>query len=153
MDFSLRRHFLRWTRSRPGEHLTDYQGLAEAPPTLEGEYQRLLYEILLRCGVPPGVVVVEVHEQRTRARKPAFIAELTLQRWDRDAVLRVLIGLPLLERAIRRDMSTLWVADVSTFAGLRLQGSPALQAAQPLRELRRVLSSVIVDDDHAADAD
>ena len=142
MDLGLRHLFLRWSKNGTGEHQTDYQGLVETPPTLEGEYQRLVAELLARCGVPEGMVGIQVSQQATRRKKPALVAELTLQRWERDAALRVLIGLPLLERKIRKALPALWVADVSTFEGLTLKVSPVLQEAGPLMELRQVLSDV-----------
>lgn len=141
---AIRNLFTRWLPHRHGaaEHQTDYQGLLdEAPATLDAEYQRLIVNQLARWGVSERLVSVKVH-QAGRRKKPVFSAVLTIQGWERDAVLRVLIGLPLLERKVRRAVADLWIADVSTFDGLLVRIAPQLHESPACSELRQLLVSI-----------
>lgn len=141
---AIRNLFTRWLphRQHAAEHQTDYQGLLEeSPATLDGEYQRLIVNQLARWGVDERVVAVQV-QQGGRRKKPVFSAVLTIQGWDRDAVLRVLVGLPLLEKKVRRAVADLWIADVSTFDGLLVRVSPRLQDTAACSELRQLLMSI-----------
>lgn len=140
---AIRHLFTRWLplRHLAAEHQTDYQGLDDAPATLEAEYQRLIVNQLARWGVSDKLVTVQV-QQGGRRKKPEFGAVLTVQRWERDAVLRVLIGLPLLEKKVRRAVADLWIADVSTFEGLMVKVSPRVQDSAASTELRQLLVTI-----------
>lgn len=140
---AIRNLFTRWLplRHQKAEHQTDYQGLDEAPATLDAEYQRLIAGQLARWGVGDHLVSVEV-QQGGRRKKPVFGAVLTIHGWERDAVLRVLVGLPLLEKKVRRAVADLWIADVSTFEGLMVKVSPRLQDTAACSELRQLLVSI-----------
>ena len=111
---AIRNLFTRWLphRLHKAEHQTDYQGLDEVPATLDAEYQRLIAGQLARWGVGDHLVSVEV-QQGGRRKKPVFGAVLTIHGWERDAVLRVLVGLPLLEKKVRRAVADLWIAEIA----------------------------------------
>jgi len=141
---AFRNLFARWVPRghRAAEHQTDYQGLDEAPATLDAEYQRLITHQLARWGVTERLVHVEVRQSGGRKTKPAFSAVLTIHGWERDPVLRVLIGLPLLEKKVRRAVAERWIADVSTFDGLLVTISPRLRDTPACTELRQLLVTI-----------
>jgi hypothetical protein len=128
--------------SRTSEHSTDYQVLEEAAGGLEGEYRRIVTEHLLRWGVPEDCATVEVRGDGQAKGREGFVAIVTVQAWDREPVLRLLLGLPLLEKKIRKSLESGWVADVSRFEGLLLRTSQALQGREPTQQLRHLLVSL-----------
>lgn len=128
--------------SRTSEHSTDYQVLEEAAGGLEGEYRRIVTEQIRRWGVPDSCVTVDVRGDGEPKGREAFVATLVVYAWDRDAVLRLLLGLPMLEKKIRKSLESQWVGDVSRFDGLLLKMTPALQSREPTQQLRHLLVSL-----------
>jgi hypothetical protein len=138
---ALRGIFARARGHRVGsyESQTDYQGLASRPASLHTEYENIIVNQLARWGIRDGLVSVQVQEVGGRRKKPAFEAILLVNEWHREETLRVLIGLPLLEKKVRRAAASVWISDVSTFQGLLVKTAPALQQQGPCSELRQVL--------------
>lgn len=134
--------FRRSKASRTSEHSTDYQSLQDAAGGLDAEYRRLVTEHLRRWGVPEKCATVDVRgDGRLRGRE-GFVATITVQSWDRDPVLRLMLGLPLLEKKIRKAIEGQWIADMSRFEGLLLKTAPGMQGRQPTQELRHLLVSL-----------
>lgn len=130
-------------RRPPSEHQTDYQALGHASGGLEAEYQRLVEHHLRRWGVGEHCAQVEIQQiEQRKGRREVFVATVVLTAWDRDAVLRVLIGLPMLDKKVRQAAAALWIADVSEFQGLLLKVLPSLQHAPATTELRHLLVSL-----------
>ena len=130
-------------RARPGsEHQTDYQSLGETGGGLETEYRRLVYQHLERWGVTDRHVSVQVQQLHDHGGKEAFTAVVCLTSWERNAVVRVLLGLPLLDKKIRKAVDVSWLADVSVFRGLQLKVAESLHDAQASAELRHLVVSL-----------
>jgi hypothetical protein len=129
-------------RSR-SEHQTDFQALGHASGGLEADYQRLVEHHLRRWGVPESCASVEIQQiEQRKGRRDIFVATISLDAWDRDGVLRVLLGLPLLDKKIRKAVPALWLGEVSEFRGVQLRVSPALGEAAPTSELRQLVVSL-----------
>jgi hypothetical protein len=139
----LARWFARGRTEPVGEHETDYQALGHATGGLEAEYQRLVEHHLRRWGVGEHCAHVEIQQmERRKGRREVFVATIVLSAWDRNAVLRVLIGLPMLDKKVRQSVAALWLADVSEFQGVLLKIMPALHEAPATTELRHLLVSL-----------
>lgn len=130
---------LRRTRS---EHNTDYQDLGSASGSLEAEYQRLVAHHLARWGVPEHHVVIEVRQAGTRQGRSVFDVVVCLAHWDRITALRVLVGLPLFEKKIRKSLEGQWLQDVSVLRAVLVCASERLQQPEPCAELRQTLVSL-----------
>jgi hypothetical protein len=124
------------------DYQTDYQALGHASGGLDAEYQRLVEHHLHRWGVDASCATVDIQVEKKRGRKDAFVATVCIEAWERNAVLRVLLGLPLLDKKIRQAVSALWLADVSEFRGVLLKVSPALHEPAASSELRELLVSL-----------
>jgi len=126
------------------EHQTDYKALGHASGGLEAEYQRLVEHHLRRWGVSEACASVEILQmEQRRGKREVFVATICLHSWDRNSVLRVLLGLPMLDKKIRQAVAALWLADMSEFQGLLLKVSPGLhESAAATSELRRLLVSL-----------
>lgn len=64
---------------------------------------------------------------------------MKIVRWERPTGLRLLLGLPLLERKVRKVLPGLWFADVSPFEGSWLRAAGQLQEAPAILELLQSL--------------
>ena len=123
-----------------GEHQTDYQALGHASGGLEAEYQRLVEHHLHRWGVDESCASVEIQQiEHRKGRREVFVATICLHTWDRNGVLRVLIGLPMLDKKIRQAVSALWLADMSDFQGVLLKVGSSLHDTKATGELRHLL--------------
>ncbi|MBC5785207.1 hypothetical protein H8N03_19830 [Ramlibacter sp. USB13] len=139
----LRRIFSPKSKQPASEHQTDYQALGHASGGLEAEYQRLVEHHLRRWGVGEHCAQVEIQQiEQRKGRREVFVATIVLSAWDRNGVLRVLLGLPMLDKKVREAVSALWLADVSAFQGVLLKVTPALQEAPATTELRHLLVSL-----------
>ena len=79
--------------SRRSEHQTDYQVLGEdVEGGLEAEYQRVVSGQLERWHVPLSSVRLEVQQLGTRDGKGVFEAALTLNVWDRESAVCLLLA-------------------------------------------------------------
>src|SRR4051812_15541436 len=99
------------------EHATDYQSLGETSGGLESEYRRIVYQHLERWGVTEACATVQVQQLQDHRGKEAFVAVVCLTSWERNSIVRVLLGLPLLDKKIRKAVDVSWLADVSVFRG------------------------------------
>lgn len=125
------------------EHQTDYQSLGNASGGLEAEYQRLVEHQLRRWGVGEHCAQVEIQQiEQRKGRRDVFVATVCLTAWDRNAVLRVLLGLPMFDKKVRQAVAALWIADVSDFQGVLLKVMPAVQEPPATKELRHLLVSL-----------
>jgi hypothetical protein len=127
---------------RTSEHSTDYQNLEDVSGGLDAEYRRMVASHLDRLGVPPACAVVEVEQLEDERGKQAFVATICVVAWDRNAVLRVLLGLPLLDKKVRKAAEVSWAADVSVFKGVQLRVTEALHASRATSELRHLVVSL-----------
>jgi hypothetical protein len=129
--------------TKSSEHQTDYQALGHASGGLEAEYQRLVEHHLRRWGVSESCASVDVVQvEQRKGGKEVFVANVCLHAWDRNSVLRVLIGLPMLDKKIRQAASALWLADMSDFQGVQLKVGTALHDPRTSSELRHLLVSL-----------
>ena len=129
--------------TKSSEHQTDYQALGHASGGLEAEYQRLVEHHLRRWGVSESCASVEVLQvEHRKGRKEVFVANVCLHSWDRNSVLRVLIGLPMLDKKLRQAASALWLADMSEFQGVQVKVGTALHDPKASSELRHLLVSL-----------
>lgn len=125
-----------------GEHATDYQILGEEVGGLGDEYHRLVLQHLQRWGVHESCATVEIQQLAPQGGKDVFVASVCLRSWDRNAALRVLLGLPLLDQKIRKAAQGLWLADVSIFQGVVLKVAEGLHGTTPSAELRHLIVSL-----------
>ena len=103
---------------------------------IQAEYRACIDEVLARAGVASECVEVEIRHLGTpRDGRPAFSAMVRLVAWERHSGLRVLLGLPMLERGARRLIGASWVGDTSHFAGLWLHPSGQIIDRALLKEL------------------
>jgi hypothetical protein len=110
---------------------------------LDVEYQQLVTAQLARSGISLNCATVEV---RRLGRSPdgfdVFVGMVRLHRWERRSALRLLVGLPLLEKRVRRVVRSSWLADYSHFGGLWLHASEQLEKTTGPRELRQLLMAL-----------
>ncbi|HEX7887725.1 MAG TPA: hypothetical protein VF522_00075 [Ramlibacter sp.] len=121
---------------------TDYQDLGHGSGSLEAEYQRLVAQHLARWGVPASHVAIEVRQVGSQMGKIVFDVVVCLAHWDRITALRVLIGLPLFEKKIRKALEGQWLQDVSLLRAVLVCASASLQEREPCAELRQTLVSL-----------
>lgn len=139
----------------PAEHRTDYRQLESRPinpdEALQQEYERLVRLVLRRWRVPESCASVEIIRMgEGRAGRQTFVAALRILEWERSTALRLLLGLPLLERKIRKAVRAHWVADVSRFGGVWLHAAERLCDAGADADLRDLLATLRPTDDSGA---
>lgn len=125
-------------RSR-SEHQTDYQSLGETAGGLDAEYRRMVTHHLQRWGVPDSCATVQIQQLPDQAGKEVFVAVVCLVSWDRNAIIRVLLGLPLLDKKIRKAVEVSWLADLSIFRGVQLKVAESLHGTAASTELRHLV--------------
>ena len=124
------------------EHQTDYQSLGEAAGGLDAEYRRIVGHHLQRWGVPESCAVVQIQQLPDQAGKEVFLAVVCLVSWDRNSIVRVLLGLPLLDKKIRKAVEVSWLADLSIFRGVQLKVAESLHGTEASAELRHLVVSL-----------
>jgi hypothetical protein len=125
-------------RRRRGEHETDYGAITGPEASLEAEYLKVIEQELRGWGVPASCATVQVQQLgQTPQGRGIFVGVVRLHAWERRPALRLLLGLPLLERRVKRALAPRWLLDVSHFGGLWLHASDRLNeaAGAELREL------------------
>jgi hypothetical protein len=126
-------------RSSSSDEQTDYQSIPDAPQTVESEYQKLVKDNLRRWGIPEVCTSVQILKLgKDVQEREIFVALVRLLRWDRLAVLRLLIGLPLFETKVRKTLPA-WLTDVSRFGGIWLNTTGELHQIPVLSELRHLV--------------
>lgn len=126
-------------------------GIAPGPhhpiAELQGEYGAVVRALFARAGITPQSVHLDLrHLGSAPDERPVFLAMVRLVAWDRPSSLRLSLGLPLLERSLRRQLRGSWLLEVSHFGGLWLHASTPLQEdPDALRELRALVVSLGVD--------
>jgi hypothetical protein len=106
------------------------------------EYRSLLLDQLIRGGVTPDCVEIEVKQGgKLRDGRILYIGMLRLVKWDRAPSVRLLLGLPILESRLRRVVRGSWLHEVSAFGGVWLHASGQLQDTHAMEDLR----SLVID--------
>lgn len=121
--------------------LTDFGTLQRVDGGLQSEYEKLVLQHVRRLGVPPSCASVSVREIDRHQNRGVYVALVRLQGWERDAALRLLLGLPRLDKKVRESVRAHWVSEVSYFEGVWLQATDELHGNQALSELRSFLLS------------
>lgn len=110
---------------------------------LRHEYLELVDDALDRGGIAVGCVEVEIrHLGAGKDGRPAFSAMLRMTHWERRSGTRLLLGLPLMERAVRKLLGGSWLLDVSSFAGLWLHPATPVLSRDVARDLSMLLAQV-----------
>lgn len=119
---------------------TDYQSLQSTPASVETEYQKLIVYHLRRWGVFENCATVTVRPVgQDRRGRDAYVAVVKLSKWERNVALRLLLGLPLFEKKVRKILQGSWLAEISHFDGLLLQTGGELQGDLATSELRHLV--------------
>ena len=130
-----------------GDERTDFRQLENAPDppqdALQSEYERLITAVIRRWGVPESCASVEmVRLGEGSDGRQAYFAVVRMFSWDRRPALRLLLGLPLLERKVRKTISAHWVSEVSHFGGVWLHASAGLADGAAAADLRPLLATL-----------
>jgi len=126
---------------------TDYRQLGETredpDDAVQAEYERQVTLVLRRWGVPDSCASVEVLRLgEIPDGRQAFVAIVRLFAWERKPSLRLLLGLPMLERKVRKAVRAHWVSEVSHFGGVWLHASERLVHSGADVDLRHLLASL-----------
>jgi hypothetical protein len=129
---------------RATEQETDYRSLPQQTTgNITGEYHRLVSDELRRWGVTDKVATVQVIKIAETEQGIQTVAALVrLVAWEPIVSVRVMLGVPALERKIRKLLPGLWLADVSRFAGIWLAASTELQRGSVLTQIRHTLDQL-----------
>lgn len=141
--------FIKWLLGRSptrwlDEQQTDYRSLGvpkgTADEAVAAEYETVVHGVLRNWGVPAECTEVAIHQmgETTNGRK-IFVAAIRLISWERKAGLRMLLGLPFLERKIRKTIGAHWVVEVSHFAGVWLHVADRVNDMGAQADLRPLL--------------
>lgn len=106
--------------------------------SIRSEYMEQILGQLRRYHIPGETVTVEIREVGQVEGHPVFQGILRLVSWQRKPVVRLLLGLPLLESSVRKAISTTWLEDVSHFDGLWLHASSQF-GAEGMTHLRTLI--------------
>ena len=106
--------------------------------SIRSEYMEQILAQLRRYQIPGETVTVEIREVGLSEGHPVFQGILRLVGWQRKPVVRLLLGLPLLESSVRKAISTTWLEDVSHFEGLWLHTSSQF-GAEGMTHLRTLI--------------
>jgi len=138
--------------ARPETAATEIHPSGHSLAEIKSEYAELVRERLERAGVPATCYEIEVrHMGAARDGRDVLAGMVRLTRWERQPVLRVLVGLPLLEKAVRRRVRASWLAETTWFGGLWLHASSALLADDTASELRMLIADLEVPDQPRTD--
>ncbi|HEX2544128.1 MAG TPA: hypothetical protein VHL79_04585 [Ramlibacter sp.] len=126
---------LRERRPRHGpEDVTDAMPL-EPGGGVEAEYERIVRSVLRRWGAEDCVSVRIVRTGEGSGELDSFVAMLQILGWTGRPVLRLLVGLPFLEKKVAKAVRAHWVHEVSEFRGLWLRAPERISEAQELRSV------------------
>lgn len=110
---------------------------------LSSEYERQVSLVLRRWGIPESCASIEVLQIGEGADgRQVFVALVRIFAWERRPALRLLLGLPLLERKVRKAIRAHWVSELSHFGGVWLHASERLADSGADPELRHLIASL-----------
>jgi hypothetical protein len=109
---------------------------------LQQELRAVVHGVFQRAGIDPAMVEVDARHMGHARSRPLFACMLRMAHWERQSGLRLLIGLPHIERATRRAIAGSWLAEATQFAGVWLHPATAVLESGALRELGALLTSV-----------
>jgi hypothetical protein len=136
--------------ARPEAAATEIHSSGHSLAEIKNEYAQLIQERLERAGVPASCFELDVrHMGAARDGRDVLAGMIRLTRWERQPIVRVLLGLPLLEKSIRRRVRASWLAETTWFGGLWLHASSALLTEDCSAELRTLIADVELPDDPA----
>jgi len=143
MSAPLLRKVVSLLRGKRSDQQTDYENLSVPEAGLEAEYLKVIEPELRGWGVPESCATLQIQQVgHTPHGRGVFVAVIRLHTWDRRPALRLLLGMPFLERRVKEALSTRWLLDVSHFGGLWLHASARLQEGEAGRELRAILAEL-----------
>jgi hypothetical protein len=123
-----------------GEFETDYDELADQAGGLPAEYFRIIDTELRRFGIPESSASLEIVQVAlTPQGRGVYAGQMRLLSWADGKAARLLLGLPILERRVRKALETHWALELSHFSGLWLQATEGVQGAGTAREIRSCL--------------
>lgn len=113
-----------------------------ADENLHIHYCSLIRKTLQQCGVRSETLQIELRcVDKASDGKPVYSAMIYIAQWERVSVLRLLIGLPLIETRLREAARSSWMASQSHFVGIWLHASSRLEAPDELRSIIVQLTS------------
>ena len=126
---------------------TDYRDLdapkAGGPDALSSEYERQIALVLRRWGIAESCASIEIiHVGEGPDGRQVFAALVRILAWERRPALRLLLGLPLLERKVRKTIRAHWISELSHFAGVWLHASERLAEGAANTDLRHLIASI-----------
>src|SRR5437868_2140894 len=87
-------------------------GFGEAQGSIEAEYERIIAEQLERMGTE-GLTTLEVtYAGDAHDGLGIYRAMIRLAHWERKSVIRLLLGLPLLQYKLTRVLAASWLPEV-----------------------------------------
>lgn len=127
-----------WPFRSGGDQETDYEQLGHEPGGLPAEYAKIVEAEMRRMGIPESLASVQVTQVALTPRgRGVYAAHIRLLEWQEGASVRLLLGLPLLERSVRKRMQAHWVLEMSHFGGLWLQATDQAQGAEAVHDIRK----------------
>jgi hypothetical protein len=118
--------------------------LSQAPEgeDLESEFRTIILDELARGGIPPRCLTIDIRTiGHARDGRLVYQGNLRVASWE-PAVVRLLLGLPLLQSKVRRVVRSSWLNDVCHFHGLWLHPSGQLEEPRTMGQLRDVIVRV-----------
>lgn len=122
----------------PDEGDTEIPG-GDAHAAIEAEYRRIIEEQLERMGTGGLTTLDVVHGGDAQDGMGIYRAMIRVVRWDRKAVARLLLGLPVLQYRLTQLLAASWLPDVSHFGGVWLHPAGELQQRDRVTDLRRLI--------------
>lgn len=109
---------------------------------LRGELEQLARSVLHQAGIDQTCVSLTVEHVGTAPdRRPVLRTMIDLVRWEPASAVRLFLGLAHIERAMRRTVTTSWIAESCHFAGVWLHPADAILEGICLRHLASALGS------------
>lgn len=126
---------------------TDFRGIdapkGDAEGALLSEYERQVALVLRRWGIPESCSSIEIVRLGEGGDgRQVFVALVRIFAWERRPALRLLLGLPLLERKVRKAIRAHWVSELSHFGGVWLHASERLAESGADQDLRHLIASL-----------
>lgn len=118
--------------------------LSEAPvgEDLKSEIRTHILEELARGGISSHRLTIEVRSMgHSPDGREVYQGMVRVLSWD-PSVMRLLLGLPLLQAKVRRSVRSSWLHDVCHFHGLWLHPSGQMEDMESMAHLRDVIVRV-----------